>query len=133
MKNTTKKFSTGVLTVAAGAFLLLLAASPASATTITECHAAINAARGDLAGVVIGGNNPDQTRASLDSKLNTADLKLEQGKFADALQALTQFRDKVLSLQTQKKILDGAITTVADLVKAANDAVTCVNNLIAGL
>ena len=132
MKNTMKKLTAGGFAVATCALFLFLTASPALATTVTECHAAIAIARAELAAVTIGGNNPVQTRASLDSKLNTADLKLNQGKFADALQALTQFRDKVLSLQSQGKISDGA-GSVADLLTAANAAITCVNNLILGI
>src|SRR3954470_5252797 len=69
--------------LAFAALSLLALAAPARATTVTECHSAIQVVRGDLAGVVIGGNNPDQTRASLDSKLTGADLKLDEAKLFD--------------------------------------------------
>jgi predicted S18 family serine protease len=131
MRYTTKQLSTRGSAVAGCLLVLFLMATPAGATTISECHDTINVVRGELAGVEIGGNHPVQTRASLDSKLDGADLKLEQGKFYDALQKLTQFRDKVLSLQSEGKITDGT-STVADLLAEANNAITCVNNLIAG-
>ena len=69
--------------------------SPPEATTGTVCHDLIDVAQTDLETVNIGGNSPVQIGASLESKLKTADVKANQGKFTDALRALTQFRDEV--------------------------------------
>jgi len=108
---------------------LLALAAPARATTVTECHAAIQVVRGDLAGVVVGGNNPDLTRASLDSKLTGADLKLDQGKFFDAATKLSDFRQSAATLQSQGKLSDGT-TTVAQLLQDADAASACVQSLL---
>jgi len=111
------------------ALSLLALAAPARATTVTECHSAIQVVRGDLAGVVIGGNNPDQTRASLDSKLTGADLKLDEAKLFDASTKLTDFRQTSATLQSQGKLTDGT-TTVAQLLQDADAAIACVQSLI---
>lgn len=115
--------------LAFAALSLLALAAPARATTVTECHSAIQVVRGDLAGVVIGGNNPDQTRTSLDSKLTGADLKLDQAKFFDASTKLTDFRQSAATGQSQGKLSDGT-TTVAQLLQDADAAIACVQSLI---
>lgn len=103
-----------------------------SATTVSECTDAINIVKGDLAGVEIGGGHPEKTFQSLDSKLDGALLKLQQGKFEQALLKLNDFHSKILDLQAQGKIADGT-TTVATLLEDAETAIKCLENLIAGL
>ena len=131
MKNTMKKVTLAAFAFIIGALFLSTLTLQTRATTIDECIAAINVVQGDLAGVVIGGNNPDQTRASLNSKLSGAILKLRQGKFADALQKLNDFTGKVNDLMAQNKISDGT-TMVTDLQKDAQAAIVCVHNLLSG-
>lgn len=131
MKNTLKKLTPAAFAFIIGALFLSTLTLQTRATTIDECIAAINVVQGDLAGVVIGGNNPDQTRASLNSKLSGAILKLQQGKFADALQKLNDFTGKVNDLVAQNKISDGT-TMMTDLLKDAQAAIACVQNLLNG-
>jgi hypothetical protein len=121
---------TSRITLPALASLALLgAALPAYATTVTECQAAVTVVRGDLAGVVILGSNPDLTRASLVSKLDGANLKLDEGKFSDALTKLTDFSSKISSLQTQGKLADG-VTTISQLQLDTAAAISCVQSLL---
>jgi hypothetical protein len=108
----------------------LATTNPAPTATVADCHQAIDGARNDLAGVVITGNSPDQTRSSLDSKLDGADLKLDQGKLTDALTKLTDFGSKVTTLQSAGKISDGTVS-VAQLLADTDAAAACVQSLIA--
>lgn len=89
---TTKSFAIGM-------FVLSIGCAPmVSATTVTECKSQITTLQTELAGVVINGNNPDRTRASLDSKLSNASIKLDQAKFCDSIAKLVDFRDSVVQL-----------------------------------
>jgi hypothetical protein len=125
-----KKSTTGAIAVAIGALLLLFSVVlPASATTVDECIAAINVVQGDLAGVNIVGINADRTRAGLNSKLDGAKLKLQQGKFNDALQKMTDFKSAVVTKASAGKITDGT-TTVAQLLADTDTAIDCINSLI---
>lgn len=78
---------------------LLLATAPAQAqVTPDECQARIQLVLEDLDAVTIGGNHPEQTYLSLQSKLQDAIIKLDEGKFADAYQKLIDFETAVTSL-----------------------------------
>ena len=129
MKKIIVSFRTILLVIAIGVILVFLVAPPAMATTVSECQAAIAVVKGDLAGVEIRGGNPERTLGSLESKLDGADLKLDQGKFADALAKVTDFRDKVSTLQSQGKISDGT-SSVADLLADADSAILCIEKLV---
>jgi hypothetical protein len=98
----------------------------AAKESVAECQAKIEALRVTTSHVTTFTNPNDQT--GLLGKLDSASTKLAQGKFADALQALTQFRDKVATLQSQDKI--GPEDADA-LIAAANDAIACIQALIA--
>src|SRR5215207_6112225 len=98
----------------------------AAAQTVEECQAEIQALR-DATVAVESFTNPEKDRAGLVGKLDSASDKLAQGKFEGAIQALTQFRDKVADLQAQGKIdLDDADALIA----GADDAIACVQSLI---
>jgi hypothetical protein len=110
------------------AVTLLLGANPASATTIDECKILIDVVQTTLDGVEVGGGNPDRTRASLESKLAGAKIKLDQGKVADALKKLGQFRDKVEELRdAAKPKIDAG--DAQSLIDAVDDAIECVDDL----
>ena len=68
------------------------------------------------------GQNATKDQTGLIAKLDSATTKVEQGKTSDAVQALTQFRDKVATLQSQGKI-DAADAAV--LITGADDAIAC--------
>ena len=110
------------------AVTMLLGASPASATTINECKNLIDVVQTTLDGVEIGGGNPARTRASLESKLDGAKIKLDQAKVGDALQKLTDFRSKVEELRDAAKPKIDAMDA-QDLINDVNDAITCVQGL----
>jgi hypothetical protein len=103
---------------------------PASAaTTVADCQAKITNLRAATLSATFVGQNAEKDQAGLVDKLDSATTKLDQGKFADALQALVQFRDKVSTLQAQHKIVAG---DADPLIAAANDAIACVQNLQSG-
>jgi hypothetical protein len=97
----------------------------AAAESVAECQAKIEALRAATAGATF---TIEKDRTGLLGKLNSASAKLAQGKFADAIQALTQFRDKVATLQSQGKIAPDDATA---LIAGANDAIACVQSLTA--
>lgn len=100
------------------------------AATITECQALIDHIRAVLDGVEIGGGNPDRTRASLESKLGGAKIKLDQNKADDALQKLRDFADQVIQLRDAPKPKINPLDA-QDLLDAMGDAIACVEALIA--
>lgn len=85
--------------------MLALAAFPstAQAQTIEECQSLIAQTSNDPAGVTIGGNNPDQARAGLQSKLVGASTKLAEGKNDDAIAKLVDFQTSVEKLSNAAK------------------------------
>jgi hypothetical protein len=115
-----------VLIVAALSVLPL--AVPVRAATVAECQATIADLRVATQEATFNGQNAVKDQTALLGKLDAAATKLEQGKPADALQALTQFRDKVATLQTQGKIANGDAET---LIAGADEAGACVQSLTA--
>ena len=97
----------------------------AAAQTVEECQAEIQALR-DATLAVDSFTNPDKDQAGLVGKLDSASAKLAQGKFEDAIRALTQFRDKVADLRDQGKI---DLEDANALIAGANDAISCVESL----
>ena len=119
--------------------LVLGVAAPARAqSTVDECKARIDLIQADLDAIFtaggIGGNNPQQTYSSLASKLQSAKTKLDQHKFADALQKLQDFKTAVLALRDAAKpklsaadaglLLDGDDSSPID--EGLNGAIACV-------
>jgi hypothetical protein len=104
--------------------------SKAHAQTVEDCQALINQTSTDLAGVTIGGNNPEQTRASLQSKLVGASTKLNEGKFQDAIDKLVDFRTSVekMAVAPKPKISQADAQL---LISDANNAIACIQGLTA--
>jgi hypothetical protein len=67
----------------------------------------------------------EKDRAGLLDKLDGAVKALSAGKSSDAVQKLTNFRDKVTTLQLQGKI--GPEST--QLISSADAAIVCINSL----
>lgn len=103
-------------------------ATPAQAQTVDECQAAIASLSAATVNAVFTARNADKDQAALLGKLDSAETKLEQGKFADSLQALTQFQAKVVSLNEQGKIDPADATT---LLARVDNAISCVGSLSA--
>jgi len=119
--------------------LVLAVAAPARAqSTVDECKARIDLIQADLYAIFnaggIGGNTPTQTYSSLASKLQTAKTKLDQRKFADALQKLQDFKTAVIALRDAAKpklsaadaglLLDGDDSSPIN--EGVNGAIACV-------
>lgn len=105
--------------------------STARAETVSDCQNLINQTASDLAGITIGGNNPDRTRASLESKLTGATTKLDEGKFQDAIDKLVDFRTSVENLATATKPKISQ-EDAALLISDADYVIACIEGLIAG-
>jgi hypothetical protein len=114
------------------AMVLTLGMAPTvRATTVSECLAQIDTLQQELAAVVIGGNNPDRTRAGLDSKLSNASTKLDQAKFCDSIVKLTDFRDSVLQLAVPNAKGEYKMSPqdANSLASGADDATICIRDL----
>jgi predicted negative regulator of RcsB-dependent stress response len=104
------------------ALSVLTVVVPARAQTASECQPQITALRQATVSATFTGQNPAKDQVGLIGKLDSATTKVEQGKIADAVQALTQVRDKVVTLQAQGKIDSG---DAAVLIAGADDAIAC--------
>lgn len=117
------------------AFVLSLAfvAVRVNASTVSECQALIAALRTDTESVVIVGKNAEKNRAGLVSKLDGASVSLDRVKLCDALRKLTDYRNKVNQLIVSGSInADPAVgVTGQDLVNGADEAIACVQSLVA--
>lgn len=103
--------------------------STARAGDVSDCQSLITQTADHLAGATIGGRHPDQTRASLQSKLDGASTKLEEGKLQDAVDKLVNFRTAVenLAFSAKPKISQAD----ADLLISDSDAaILCIQGLI---
>jgi hypothetical protein len=118
-----------VVVLILAALSVLTVAVPARAATVEECQATITDLRSDTQNATFTGQNAEKDQTGLVSKLESASVKLGQGKVDDALQALTQFRDKVVTLQSQGKLVDGDLVTVDTLIGEADAALSCVQSL----
>lgn len=108
-----------------------LSFSPAHAATVGECQALIDDASDDLAVVEIGGNHPERTLAGLQSKLDGAATKLDEGNFQDAVDKLVDFRTEV------EKLVGAARPKISQadaglLIADANAAIACIEILQEG-
>ena len=99
----------------------------AAAESPAECEAKIEALRAATRSATFTGRNAEKDQAALLGKLKSASEKLAQGKVEDAIQALTQFRDKVADLRDQGKIDPEDANA---LITGADDAIACVQSLI---
>src|SRR5215203_5122631 len=106
-----------------------LSASLAQAETLTDCQAKIDVLRAqteDATTTTFFGQNAEKNRAGLVAKLDDASAKLADGKNADAIQKLTNFRDTVALLNTQGKIDPDDANA---LILGADDAIACIRAL----
>jgi Resolvase, N terminal domain len=69
------------------------------------------------------GQNAVKNETGLLTKLENASAKLVEGKNADAIQKITNFRDTVAALNSQGKINPDDAST---LINGANDAIACI-------
>ena len=124
-----------ISTIAMLAFILGIGSiSPALPQAHAEdwpCMDAIELVRDGLDDVTILGGNPGRTLDSLESKLEGADFKLQDEKFAKAYQKLDQFENKVNDLYTPNAKGDTKISgNVYGLLDGIGDAKSCVYDLL---
>jgi hypothetical protein len=100
-----------------------LSASPAQAETLTGCQANIDVLREQTQEATFIGQNAEKSETGLLTKLENASAKLAEGKNADAIQKLANFRDTVAALNAQGKIDPEDANT---LIGGANDAIACI-------
>ena len=104
-------------------FMWGLSASPAQADPVSDCQDKIEVLGGQTQSATFIGHNAEKNRTGLVAKLDNASVKLAEGKNADAIQKLTNFRDTVAALNTQGKIAPADAQT---LVSGADDAIACI-------
>ena len=115
------------------ALSLAFVPSQVTASTISECQAIIAGLRAETTGVAISGKNAEKNRAGLLDKLDNASFELDRVKLCDAIRKLTDFRNKVNQLIASGSINTdpSAGVTGQDLVDGANEAIICVQSLVA--
>jgi hypothetical protein len=100
----------------------------AAAKSVDDCQAKIASLRTATQGATFSGQNREKDQAGLVGKLDSASAKLAQGKDTDAVKALSDFRIKVETLQTQGKITSSDANA---LIAGVNDAIACIQALTA--
>ncbi len=108
------------------ALSVLALALPARAQTVPDCQTTISALAEATTNAKFIGKNAEKDRAGLVGKLDSAKNKLNEGKAADAVQALTQFGDKVDALDDQGKIDPN---DARSLIAGADEATACIQSL----
>ena len=113
------------------AFAMFVAAPMANATTITEVQAMLTSLKAKTTSVVITGKSADRDRAGLLLKLDEASLKLDQGKFCDAIVKVNDFKVKVNALIAAGRINQdpAAGTTGQELLADADAIIAALNEL----
>ena len=107
--------------------LMLMATAPAQAQTLGECQAEIAALRLETENATTFlGKNAAKDEAGLLLKLDNANAKLVEGKYADAGQKLTDFRSSVIALDAGGKVDP---VDASELIAGANEAIVCVEGL----
>ena len=128
VSNVRASIGVGLLLGLTLSLLMWVSVSPAQAATTEDCQAIITDLKTATLDADFIGQNAEKNRASLLTKLDEASAKLAEGKNADAIQKLTNFRDTVAALNTGGKIKidpDDANT----LISGANDAIECIKTL----
>jgi len=106
--------------------LMLMATAPAQAQTLEECQE-IAALRLETENATIFlGKNAAKDEAGLLLKLDNANAKLVEGKYADASQKLTDFRNTVIALDAGGKVDP---VDASELIAGANEAIAYVEGL----
>jgi hypothetical protein len=126
VSNVRASIGVGLLLGLALSLLMWVSASPAQAETAEECQAKITALEDATTSASFSGKNAENNRMGLLTKLDNASAKLAEGKNADAIQKLADFRTTVNSLAGGGKIAPADAQT---LVSGADDAIACITDL----
>ena len=118
-----------LLMLVLSSLLLLWTASQASAQTadqdFTECQSLIANLTLQTQSATFTGQNAEKNRVGLLGELDSASNKLTEGKPADAIQSLTNFSNKVSTLEAQGKIAPGDADA---LIAGANEAIAWIQS-----
>ena len=125
MSNMRASIGVGLLLGFTLSLLMWVSASPAQAQTAV-CQVKVNDLKLATQNATFIGQNAEKNQAGLLTKLDNASAKLAEGKNADAIQKLTNFRDTVAALNTQGKINPDDANT---LISGADDAIACITAL----
>jgi hypothetical protein len=125
VSNVRASIGVGLLVGLILSLLMWVSVSPAQAD-VDECQAKIAELKLQTQSANFFGQNAEKNKAGLLTKLDNASVKLAEGKNADAIQKLTDFRDTVAALNTQGKINPDDANT---LIREANDAIACITAL----
>jgi hypothetical protein len=124
VSNVRASIGVGLLLGLTLSLLMWVSASPAQAETVADCQAKIATLKVQTQQATFFGQNAEKNETGLVTKLDNASAKLAEGKNADAIQKLTNFRDTVAALNTQGKINPDDANI---LISGANDAInSCV-------
>ena len=107
--------------------LMWVSASPAQAETDGDCQDQIAALSLQTQSATFIGQNAEKNRTNLVAKLDDASQKLAEGKNADAIQKLTNFRDTVATLNTYGKVDPDDANALISGANAAIDCITAVD------
>lgn len=110
--------------------LMLMATAPAQAQTLTDCQAEITELKSLTVNATFLGKNAAKAEESLLLKLDNASTKLDEGKYQDAIDKLTDFKDTVSALDAGDKIDPDNDTNASDLIVGSDEAIACVRGLI---
>ena len=105
---------------------VLASTTPTGAAGVADCQGQIAALRAATADAQFTGQNAEKNQAGLLGKLDAAAAALAVGKNADAIQKLTDFRAKVVTLNEQGKIDPG---DAAALIRGADEAIACIQSI----
>lgn len=95
-------------------------------TSVADCKADIASVEQAVGEVTFLGRQADKDRAGLLGKLQDAQVKLDDGKFADAIGKLTDFRETVIALRDAAKPKLSA-DDAQKLLDAVDLAIACIN------
>lgn len=110
--------------------LMLMATAPAQARTLTDCQAEITQLKSLTENATFLGKNAAKTEEGLLLKLDNARAKLDEGKYQDAIDKLTDFKNTVIALDAGGKIDPDNPTNASVLIAEADEAIACVQGLI---
>ena len=110
--------------------LMLMATAPAQAQPLTDCQAEITDLKSLTVSATFLGKNAAKAEEGLLLKLDNASVKLDEGKYQDAIDKLTDFKNTVIALDAGGKIDPDNDINASDLGAGADEAIAYVQGLI---
>ena len=110
--------------------LMLMATAPAQAQTLTDCQAEITDLKSLTVSATFLGKSAAKAEEGLLLKLDNASVKLDEGKYQDAIDKLTDFKNTVIALDAGGKIDPDNDINASDLGAGADEAIAYVQGLI---